>query len=327
MVKTFLVTFLLVFCAGMGLVSPSYGQNFPVKPIEIMCMLPPGSSMDILARVSAEVAPKYFGQPMVVINKPGAGGALAAMDVVNAKPDGYKLVTLSNNSFMSTFKTQKLMFNPNQLIPMWSMIMFKTGMFIRADAPWKSLEELIEYARKNPDKVSYGHHGRGLSVQVAASLIFKRAGVRIIEVPHKGSAESMTALLGGHIDVLTTSYATATPHVQAGKIRAIVTYEGQRYQDHPGVPTATELGYRDVEKLSTYVGLYGHRDTPEPIKKILSETLRKTCEDPDFKKGIEKVGEEHRCETPEFAMEAIRKGEEVVVPILKELGIYVDQKF
>jgi tripartite-type tricarboxylate transporter receptor subunit TctC len=327
MVKTFLVSFLLFFCVGMGLVSPSYGQNFPVKPIEIVCILPPGSSMDILARVTAEVAPKYLGQPIVVINKPGAGGALAAMDVVNSKPDGYKLVTLSNNSFMSTFQTQKIMFNPKQLVPMWSMIMFKEGMFIRADAPWKSLEELIEYARKNPDKVTWGHHGRGLKVQVAASMIFKRAGIQIIEVPHKGSAESMAALLGGHIDVLTTSYATVTPHVKSGKIRPIVTYEGQRYKDHPEVPTATELGYKDVEKLSTYVGLYGHRDVPEPVKKIMSEALRKTCEDAAFKAGIEKVGEEHRCETPEFAMEAIKRGEEVVVPILKELGIYVDQKF
>ncbi|OGP63050.1 MAG: hypothetical protein A2170_11690 [Deltaproteobacteria bacterium RBG_13_53_10] len=308
------------------LVVSSYSQPFPTKPIEIMCMLPPGSSMDILARVTAEAAPKYLGQPMVVINKPGAGGALAAMDVVNSKPDGYKLVTLSNNSFMSTFHTQKLMFNPKQLIPMWSMIMFKTGMFIRGDAPWKSMEELIDHARKNPDKVTWGHHGRGLSVQVAASLIFKRAGVRMIEVPHKGSAESMAALLGGHIDVLTTSYATVNPHVKSGKIRPLVTYEGQRYKDHPEVPTATELGYKDVEKLSTYVGLYGHSDTPEPTKKILGDVLKKTCEDPTFKKGIEKVGEEHRCENPEFAMEAIRRGEEVVIPILKELGIYVENK-
>ena len=314
---------MLTFACGVS----SYGQSFPTKPIEIICMLPPGSSMDILARVSAEVGPKYLGQPIVVINKPGAGGALAAMDVVNSKPDGYKLTTLSNNSFMSTFHTQKLMFNPKQLVPMWSMIMFKTGMFIRGDAPWKSLQEVIDYARKNPDKVTWGHHGRGLSVQVAASLIFKRAGVRVIEVPHKGSAESMAALLGGHIDVLTTSYATVIPHVKAGTIRPIVTYEGQRYKDHPGVPTATELGYKDVENLSTYVGLYGHRDTPDPVKKITSEALKKTCEDPVFKTGIEKVGEEHRCENPEFAMEAIRKGEEVVIPILKELGIYVEQKF
>lgn len=307
-------------------VASSYGQSFPTKPIEIVCMLPPGSMMDILARVTAEVGPKYLGQPFVVINKPGAGGALAAMDVVNSKPDGYKLTTLSNNSFMSTFHTQKLMFDPKHLVPMWSMIMFKTGMFIRGDAPWKSLHEVIDYARKYPDKLSWGHHGRGLSVQVAASMIFKRAEVRLIEVPHKGSAESMAALLGGHVDILTTSYATVTPHVKSGKIRPIVTYEGQRYKDHPDVPTASELGYKDPEKLSTYVGLYGHRDTPGPVKKILSEALKKTCEDPAFKAGIEKVGEEHRCETPEFAMEAIRRGEEVVIPILKELGIYIENK-
>jgi tripartite-type tricarboxylate transporter receptor subunit TctC len=282
--------------------------------------------MDIMARLVAETAPKYLGQSVVVVNKPGAGGALVAMDVINSKPDGYKLVTLSTNSFMSTFKTQKIMFNPEELVPLWSFLMFKTGMFVQADSPWKTLADLIDDAKKNPGKITWGHHGRGLSVQVAASLIFKQAGVDLTEIPHKGSPESMAALLGGHIDVLTTSYATVSKHIESGKLRGLVVYSDRRFEDRQDVPSSTELGFPQLEKLTPLVGLYGHKDTPEGVKKILVEALRKTCNDPAFKQGIVKVGEEHRCEDPEFAADAAKKGTEVVVPILKDLGIYVDQK-
>lgn len=326
MVKRSFGCLLACLCIAGCLVSNSSAQTYPTKPIEIMCMLPPGSSMDIMARLVAETAPKYLGQPIVVVNKPGAGGALVAMDVINSKPDGYKMVTLSTNSFISTFKTQKIMFNPDDLVPLWSFLMFKTGMFVRADSPWKTLADLIADAKKNPGKVTWGHHGRGLSVQVAASLIFKQAGVELTEIPHKGSPESMAALLGGHIDVLTTSYATVSKHVESGKLRGLVVYSDRRFDDRPDVPCSTELGFLQLEKLTPLVGLYGRKDIPEVVKKILVDALQKTCKDPAFKQGIEKVGEEHRCKDPEFTADAARKGAEVVTPILKELKIYVEQK-
>ena len=319
------IVFIALFF-GLASAPVAHGQDYPVKPIDIMCMLPPGSSMDLLARLVADTAPKYLGQPFVVINKPGAGGAVAAMDVINSKPDGYKFVTLSNNSFISTFKTQKIMFNPDDLINMWTFLIFKTGLFVRGDAPWKTLDDLLNDARKNPDKISWGHHGRGLSVQVAAAIIFKKAGVKMIEIPHKGPAESMAALLGGHIDVLTTSNGSVSAQVASGKIRCLVVYNDKRFSDRPDIPCTTELGHPEIHNVNTFVGLYGHKDTPEKIKRILKEGFKKTCEDPAFKAGIEKVGEEHRCETPEFTRELIKKGDEVVTPILKELGIYVERK-
>ena len=326
MLKRFQVLLLALVAFAACLASDAQAQNFPTKPVEIMCMLAPGSSMDVLARLVAEIGPKYLGQSVVVMNKPGAGGALAAMDVINSKPDGYKLVTLSTISFMSTFKTQKIMFNPGDLMPVWSFLRFKTGLFVRGDSPWKTLAELLDDAKKRPGKITYGHHGRGMNVQLSASLIFKQAGVEVSEIPHKGSAESMTALLGGHIDVLTTSYATVSQHIKSGNLRALVVYNDRRYEDRPDVPCSTELGFPKLEQMIPVVGLYGRKDTPKDVRNILIEALRKTCSDPAFKQGIEKVGEEYLCQTPEFAVETIRKGTEVTVPILKELGIYADQK-
>jgi tripartite-type tricarboxylate transporter receptor subunit TctC len=282
--------------------------------------------MDIFARLVAEIAPRHIDQRFIIVNKPGAGGAIAATDVANAKPDGYKLVTMSTSYYTSVFKTQKLMFNPDHVTPLWTFMMFRTAMFIRNDAPWKSLGDLLADAKKNPGKLTWGHPGRGLSAQIAASLILKKAGVNMTEIPHKGSAELLAALLGGHVDVITTSFGTVSPHVASGKVRCVAVYSHRRFSNQPDIPTANEQGFPDVDKVSAYVGLYGHRDIPERPRRILAEAFKKTCEDPALRAGVEKMGEEPLCETPEFSLDTIRKGNEIVSPLLKELGIYVEQK-
>jgi tripartite-type tricarboxylate transporter receptor subunit TctC len=281
--------------------------------------------MDIFARLVADTAPKYIGQPFVVINKPGAGGAIAAADVANSKPDGYKLLTIATSNFVSSFKTQKMVFNPADLIPLWSFMQFRTGLFVKADSPHKTLNDLLEDAKKKPDKITWGHPGRGLSVQIATSLLFRKADVKMIEVPHKGSSELVAALLGGHTDVITTSFGSVSSHIAGGKMRSLVVYTNRRFSNFPEIPTAKELGFEDVDKVSAIVSLYVHKNTPDKIKSILKDGLKKTCHDPALKAGIERIGEEYLCDEPDTAIELIEKGEEVVTPILKELGIYVQQ--
>jgi len=312
---------------GGSLIAPSvHCQDFPTKPVEILCILPPGSGMDLFAREVAQIAPKYLKQPMVVINKPGAGGAVAATEIVNSKPDGYRLVTLTNISFISVFKTQKIMFNPSQVSPIWACQGIKHGLFVRGDSPWKTLGDLLAYAKKNPGKLTWGHHLRGSSVHLGALLIFKKAGVDLVEIPHKGSAESMAALLGKHIDVLTTTFSTAGPHVDSGAFRCLVVYEDQRYKDRLGIPCAAELGYPEAGKVAAFTGLFAHAKIPDKPRAVLTDAMKKTCEDPAFKAAIEKIGEAHVCGGSEMLKDAITKGEAVVTPVLKELGLYVEQK-
>lgn len=311
---------------GLGGIQSLDAQNFPTKPIEIVVPYTAGASMDIMARIVANKAPKYLGQPVVVVNKPGAGGIIAGADIVNAKPDGYKLIVLSNFFFATTVKTQKMTYDPGLIIPIANCMMFKLGMFVRGDSPWKTLNDLITYARKNPGKLTWGHHGRGITVHMAALLIFKKAGVQTVEIPQKGSPESLASLLGGHIDMSTSNYGPFKPHLESGKVRCLVVYSDRRFRDPADVPSALELGYPEVEKVTTFVGFYAHKNTPENIKKILIEGLKKTCEDSEVKKGIEELGEEPRYGSAEFITEAIKKGEEVGVPLIKELGLYVEQK-
>ncbi len=304
----------------------SLPSEYPTKPIEVISSYTSGSSMDLMARLVADIAPKYLGQPVVVINKPGASGALGAADIITSKPDGYKLLTGSTVFLTIVLKAQKIPFDPSDLIPISSFMEYKMGLAVKGSSPWKTLAELLDYARKNPGNLRWCHPGRGTSIQINGLLLFRKAGVPTIEVPYKGSPEMVAALLGGHVDATTIVYGAAKDHVRSGAMRYLTFFSDRRYSDPSGVPCAAELGFPEASKLPTIVGLLGHKNIPPEIRKTLFNAFKKTFEDPAFKKGIEKLGEEPRFEEVEFLNEAIRKSEEVGTPILKELGLYVGKQ-
>ena len=320
-------TLLILICGivlGESLpANAAVGKEFPVKPIEIVCPYTPGSSVDIMDRVIADIAPKYLNQPVMVVNKPGAGGSVAAADVISSKPDGYRLVTLSNAFFETTVKTQKVPFDPDDLIPLASFIEYKNGMAVKGDSPWKSFNDLLEYGKKNPGKLRWAHSGRGITTHMAGLLTFRKAGVEAIDVPYRGSPEQMAAVLGGHVDAYCGPYGTTRDQARAGKLRFLIVFNDKRYDEPSGVPCSLELGFPEASRLKTYFGIYAHKNTPEEIRKTLVDAFRKIYEDPEFKKGIEKTGEEPVFGGPEFLKETIRRGQEVGVPVLKELGLYV----
>jgi len=259
---------------------------------------------------------------MVVINKPGGAGSTAAADVISSKPDGYKLATMSSFYFGATVKTQKVPFDPSDLVPIANFMEFKFGVIVKGDSPWKTLDDLLNYARKNPRKLKWGHPGRAVSIYMSQLLIFRKAGVDTVDVPHKGSPQVLTALLGGHIDAATSVYGTVRDHVKSGQIRYLTVYSDRRYDDLPDVPCVVELGYPEAA-IPSLIGIYAHKNTPDDIKKILLDAFKKTFDDPAFKQGMAKIGEEPKFGGPEMMREAIRKSSEVGVPILKEFGLYV----
>ncbi len=304
------------------LVQPAIAKDYPTKPLEIVCPYTPGSSFDILVRVIANVGPKYLGQPITIFNQPGAGGSLAAADVISSKPDGYKLFEAAQVFFATTVKTQKLPFDPNDMVPLANFMEMRLGMVVKADSPFKTLDDVLAYARKNPGRLNWCHTGRGITLHMSALTIFRKAGVQTVDVPYKGTPEALSALLGGHVDVGSLPYGATSEQVKAGKARYLLFYTDKRYKDYPNVPTALELGYPNAV-LPTYVGLYAHKNTPENIKKTLMGVCKKIYDDPEFKKGIEKLGEDPKFGGPEFIREAIKKQEEIGIPLLKELGMYV----
>jgi len=301
----------------------SYGQKYPTKPIEIINPYTPGGPLDLMSRLVAETAPKYLGQPLVVVNKPGAGGSVAAADVISSPPDGYKLFATTNFFFAMTTKTQKIPFDPGSLTPLANFLEMKDGTCVRADSPWKTFNDLLNYGKKNPGKLRWAHAGRGTAAHIAVLVMFRKAGVEAIDVPYKGVADKIAALLGGHVDASTMTYSTVKDHVRDQKMRFLIFNSDHRYGDPPDVPCAVELGFPEVPGLIAYGGLFIHKDASEEIKRTLMGALKKTYEDPDFRRRLSDLSEEMRYEGPEFIRQAIKKGEEVAVPILKELGLYV----
>jgi tripartite-type tricarboxylate transporter receptor subunit TctC len=307
------------------LIQPVLGAEYPTRTIEIFCGFTPGGSIDLAARVVGEVAKKYIGQPMVIVNKPGAGGSLAALEVVNAKPDGYKLFTNSTLYFAVTSKTQKTMFDPSVLVPLAGYMEYTDGIVVRGDSPWKTLPELIDYGKKNPRKIRWGHVGRGTKPYLCGILIFRKGGVEAIDIPYKGSADTITAILGGHVDVAFAPFLPSLEHFKTGKLRPLMNFSDNRYTTLPQIPSAVELGYQELGKMIPIASVFAHKDTPEEIKKILIDCFKKVGQDPEYRKGLEQIGEQCRPEGPEFVKEIIKSAEQVSVPLLKEFGLYVER--
>jgi tripartite-type tricarboxylate transporter receptor subunit TctC len=320
-----LVLFLAVGSFLGVFIQPVLAADYPTRTIEIMCGFTPGGSIDLAARVVGEVAKKYIGQPMVVVNKPGAGGSLAATDVVNAKPDGYKLFTNSTLYFAVTSKTQKTMFDTNLLVPLAGYMEYTDGIVVRGDSPYKTMKELVEYGKKNPGQIRWGHVGRGTKPYLCGILIFRKSGVEAIDIPYKGSADTITAILGGHVDVAFSPFLPALEHFKTGKLRALMNFSDQRYATLPQIPSAVEAGYPEIGKMIPIASIFAHKDTPEEIKKTLIDCFKKVFQDPEYKTGLAQIGEQPRPEGAEVLRQMIKSAEEVSVPLLKEFGLYVER--
>jgi tripartite-type tricarboxylate transporter receptor subunit TctC len=317
---------LAVFSVGGMLIQPAGGAEYPTRPIELMIGMAPGGTLDILCRLIADMAPKYLKEPMIVVNKPGAGGSIAAADIISSRPDGYKLLFQDNFFMPVTVKTQKVPFKQTDLIPIANFAEYKNGLAVRGDSPWKTLKDLLDYGKKNPGTMKWGHQGRGVAPHIQTLLTFRKAGVDAIDIPYRGSGEVLTALLGGHVDAGCLPYGTIIDHIKGGRVRYLVLSSSRRFADLPDVPSALELGFKEVAMLSVFAGVYAHKDIPEDVKKILLDTFQKMANTPELKKGIlEKVGNEPKFEGPETMTESMKRIEEIAVPVLKELGIYVER--
>ena len=309
-----------------GTLQPGSAQEeFPTKSIEISAPYSPGSAGDMTPRFVAEIAKKYSAQPLVVMNKPGAGGIVAAADVMSSKPDGYKLAFLYDMFFITTSKTAKLPFDPNDLVPLANFSQTKMLLIVSGASPWKTLNDLLDYGKKNPGKIRWATVGRGISTHLDGLSLFRKAGVETVFISYKGTPEMLSALLGGHIDVGFMGHSICKDQMRAGAIRGLAALNNKRFSDVLDVPTTLELGFPESSMLPILGGLYLRKDTPEKTKRYLVDLFGKVNQDPEFRKALEKFGEEFVPGDPAFVLDAIKKGERVAIPILKELGLFVDK--
>ncbi len=260
-------------------------QQFPSKPITLICPWPAGGSSDLVMRAFADSMSKQLGQQVVIENRPGASGTIGPGALVNARPDGYMLSQLPISVFRLPLM-QKTPFDPlKDFTYIINVTGYTFGMIVRADAPWKDLSEFVAYAKANPEKVTYGTPGAGTTPHLAVEQFSLEAGIKLSHIPFKGFAENMQSLLGGHTAALSDSTGWA-PHVDAGKARLLATYGSKRTKRWPQVPTLLDAGYHTVSD-SPY-GFGGPKGMDPKVVKILHDAFRKAMDDPKVLAMLEK---------------------------------------
>ena len=256
---------------------------YPSRPVTLIVPWPAGGSTDTHLRKLSEIASRYLGQPIVVENKPGASGMLGPVNMAkSAAPDGYTLAQLHVNAFRQPY-LQKVDWDPlRDFTYIIGVSGYTFGMVVKADSTFKSLDDVIAYARANPGKMSYASTGTGTSPHLLVEQLAEKAGVQLLHVPFKGNADSTQALMGGH--VMVQSDATGWgKFVDQGAFRLLVTFGEQRTRW--GAPTAKELGY-DVVSSSPY-GIVGPRGMDPKVVKILHDAFKKAIDDPEHAKVLQ----------------------------------------
>jgi tripartite-type tricarboxylate transporter receptor subunit TctC len=253
-------------------------QAFPSRAITLFCAFPAGGPTDQLFRALAEVAARELGQAVVVENKPGAGGTLAAVTMKGAKPDGYTLSQMPLGVFRIPHMQVTATFDPiRDFTYVINLTGYTFGLVVPADAPWKTLQDLIADAKKNPGKINYGSTGTGTSPHLVIEEFSAKAGIQLTHVPFKGSSDLMAAVLGGHVMAASDSTGWA-PHVDAGKLRLLATYGSKRAKRWPDVPTLLELGYATVS--DSPFGIAGPAGMSPAVVRTLHDAFRKALDEP-----------------------------------------------
>ena len=275
----FLVTLLSLFVMVIGPVNAQV--DFPNRPIQILNGYAPGGSVDVLARALAQEAKRFLGQEVVIVNKPGAGGTVAAISVATSKPDGYTLGATPSSTFTVSPNLLELSTDiVKETTPLLSIAKYNVAVFVKSDSPFKSLKDLLEFAKKNPGKLTYGHPGVGTRSHLIMEMIAAHEGIRMNFVAFAGDAPEVAAILGGHVLAGGASAGTIwTSQIQAGQLRFLAAEE--RMYLFPEVPTLAELGY--PYSLPIFLFVFGPKTLPEPVLKKLEDAFNKAVENPVFK--------------------------------------------
>jgi tripartite-type tricarboxylate transporter receptor subunit TctC len=272
---------LLAFCLS------AHGQDvpFPQKGnIEITVLFPAGSSADITARVLAEGMGRQLGVNVLVVNRPGAGGAVGYKYVASQKPDGYSLVW-NSNSISTTYHSGQLAFDYRTFDAVARVLVESPLLAVRGDAKWRTLAEFIADAKARPGKITVANSGTGSHTHISAVALFKAAAAEVADIPY-GAGQVVPNLLGGHVDATVQLPGALASHIKSGAVRALAALIPRRDPALPDVPTALEQGV-DVS-LEAWRGIAVPKGTPIGVIAVLEQSIRRTVESPDFTRSSEK---------------------------------------
>lgn len=277
--------------AALALAGPARAQNFPRKAIQMIVAFPPGGSTDVGARIVAAMAEKEFGQPVVVVNKGGAGGQLGFTELARARPDGYTIgfINLPGMNTIVLDPERKAIFDIDSFVPVINQVLDPGIIWVKGDSPYKTLNDLVEAARKAPGKISACTTGILSDDHLAILMMHEAAKVEFRIVHFDGSAQQLTAILGGHVEAAFDNVGGVLKRALSGEVRVLAVLDKERSKFLPDVPTAAELGYPTVVSSSTR-GIAAPKGTPPDIVKTLEAAFRKAIANPEHVKKMEEAG-------------------------------------
>ena len=281
----FLQPLLLAAALGLQAAAPAIADPYPSKPVEMIVPWPAGGGTDVIARVYAEAARAHFAQPILIVNRPGAIGSIGFSEAAAAKADGYKVV----------MATPELLIAPylgigrasyESFIPIARINADPASITVKADAPWKTVDEFLAHARANAGKVTLSTSGNGAIPDIAAAALEDKTGIKFTRVPYQGEAPAIQAILAGQVDATVVAPGAMSSHIKADKLRVLAVTSAQRIAEFPSAPTLKERGV-DLA-IGTWRGLMVPKGTPPEVVAQWRELTRKVSADPKYQETLKK---------------------------------------
>jgi tripartite-type tricarboxylate transporter receptor subunit TctC len=320
MMRHWVVSVLAIAAAAMLALGDVRAADFPTREIELVVSFPAGGPADTSARIVAPKLSASLGVPVVVANKPGGGGAIGADYVAKAKPDGYTVYAATNSPLTINPHLQKLPYKITDFAPLGAYAVDLGVITARGGGPAKTLDEFVDYARKNPGKLNYGSAGFG-TVSFFTMELFKLAyGLDLTHVPFQGTGPVKNAIMGGHVTVATSGFGSLAPLIKSGDLVALVTTAPRRVAEFPNVPTMTEKGHPEAS-LNIWMGLYVPVKTPKPVQEALAKALAQAARDPGVISAIEKAGMHVDYKDPAETQKALDAETATVAKVVEKLHL------
>ena len=316
-----IVFFLSLFFVGVSGTLMAKESQFPTKPINMYMGFPPGGTVGISGQVITEMLKEALGQPIIANYKPGAQQAVAGSLIAKEKPDGYNLLWEAESDFSNhiLMESNSLTFKREDFISIGGTAICPYLLVVKSDAPWKTLEDVIAYGKKNPGELSYGSAGVGAMNHLGMELFAYKTGIKVNHIPFQGGGPALTALLGGHVKIGLATPGRISSLLKAGTLRALVVFSSKRSEEFPEVPTFKEKGYE--AELELFHLLLAPKGLEPPVREKLVQAFKMALQMPKYKAILTRAGFDPSYMSPEYIDKRIEKDKQDVITILKGMGL------
>lgn len=314
----------ILLCAAAAWASPGLAQGFPDKPITMVVPYPPGGSADALARLLGDHLKAQLGQPVIVVNRPGAGSLIGTQSVTRAPKDGYTLLFTGSALTIQAAVNRKFDVNiERDLAPVSEMVRSTFLIATQSNQPFRTLPELVSYAREHPQALAFGTNGAGTTSFMIFEYLKSLANINLLHVPYKGSAEVVAAMMGGNVQLIADPVYTLHTHVDAGTLRGLAVTGSKRSPLLPGVPTVQEAGFRDFD-VTAWIGVLAPAGTPKPVVAQLSRAVAKVMQEPEVVARATAFGFDPSGTTSEEFKRALRKEQATWSQLARDRNLQLD---